>query len=199
ADKLLVQGEIMKAMTGTLALDTSDNRTVYMVGSSYTKRGFISYQVFTDLGYVKGSSTSAGPVNGMFKINLSDYPAGDPIASSTAAHPEGALVKDSSGTVWWILGGQRSGFESEAVFETYGFTFDRVVPANAADLALPEGPLVKFRDGTLISDGGNLYIISNGQKRQFASADDFAAYSYSMDNVISADLSGYQAGQIVGQ
>ncbi|MDR3643419.1 MAG: chitobiase/beta-hexosaminidase C-terminal domain-containing protein [Candidatus Doudnabacteria bacterium] len=190
ADKLLPAGDIMKAMTGTLALDTSDNRTIYMVGQQYSKRGFVSMQVFADLGYTKVSSL----VRGMFKINLSDYPAGDPVASSTAAHPEGALVLDGTGTVWWVLDGQRSGFESLTVFNTYGFTFDRVVPANSADMALPVGPTVKLRDGTLVSDGVITYIISDGQKLPFADSAAMVSRGYDVKNAVSADLAGYTAG-----
>ncbi len=194
ADKLLPQGDIMKAMVGTLALDTSDNRTVYMVGQNYTKRGFSSYAVFQGLGYVKGSSTSPAPISGLFKINLSDYPSGTPITSAADAHPEGALVRDNSGTVWWILDGQRDGFESLTVFTSYGFTFDRVVPANAADMALPAGSLVKFRDGTLVSQNGVTYIISDGQKLPFSSITIFSSLGYSLSNVIAADISGYTTG-----
>jgi hypothetical protein len=194
ADKLLPTGDIMKAMTGTLALDTSDSRTIYMVGINYTKRGFVSMAVYRGLGYVTGSSTSNQPVHGVFRINMTDYPAGAPIASSTAAHPEGALVLDNTGTVWWILNGQRDGFESITVFNTYGFTFDRVVPANASDMALPVGPLVKLRDGTLVSQGGVTYIISDGQKLQFASGQALTSRGYNAANVVPDDVSGYTAG-----
>jgi hypothetical protein len=125
---------------------------------------------------------------------LADYPAGDPIASSTAAHPEGALVLDSTGTVWWILNGQRDGFESLTVFNTYGFTFDRVVPTNAADMALPVGSLVKLRDGTLVSQVGVTYIISDGLKVSFASGAALTSRGYNPANVVPADVSGYTAG-----
>ena len=185
ADRLLPTGDILKAMTGTVVLDGSDNRTVYLIGANSVKRGFTSAEVFTALGY----SFAGLPV-----INLADYPAGDPIASSTATHPEGALVLDSTGTVWWILDGQRDGFESLTVFNTYGFTFDRTVPANSADMALPVGPLVKLRDGTLISDGGVTYIISDGLKLPFASSTSLTNWGYSLANVVPADVSGYTVG-----
>ncbi len=200
ADRALAAGPVMKAMTGTLTLDKSDNRTVYMVGRNYTKRGFSSYSVFADLGYAgkgKGSSTAAGPINGLYKINLSDYPAGSPITSASDPHPEGALVSDNSGTVWWILAGQRQGFASLTVFNSYGFSFSRVVPANAADLSLPSGPLVNFRDGTLVQDGSAYYIISDGFKLPFASAASLTNEGYQLSNVIAASLSGYQAGAVI--
>ena len=188
-DKALQQAEfVQKALEGTLVLDASDGRTVYMIGVGGTKRGFASAEVFKTLGY----SFSSLP-----KINLTDYPAGSPINSASEPHPEGALVRQSNGTVWWILGGKKQGFESMAVFNTYGFPTSRLVKSNAADLALSEGPLVKFRDGTLVKDGSNYYFISDGKKLMFASAADVAAKGYKTSNAISASLSKYDGGGMV--
>jgi len=130
---------------------------------------------------------------GLPSIDVSDYPAGEAITDANMPHPEGALVLNN-GTVWWIMGGQKIGFESEAVFNTYGFAWDKIVPANSADLALPEGPLVKFRDGTLVLDGGNYYLISGGQKKMFTSTSDMMLRGYSTSNAISASLSAYTSG-----
>ena len=78
ADKLpQASGNIIKALEGTLVLDASDGRTVYMVGTNGTKRGFASAEVFKALGY----SFSNLP-----KINLSDYPAGPAITSANEPH-----------------------------------------------------------------------------------------------------------------
>jgi hypothetical protein len=101
---------------------------------------------------------------------------------------------DNTGTAWWILDGQRDGFESLTVFNTYGFTFDRVVPANDSDMALPVGPTVKLRDGTLVSDGGVTYIISDGQKLPFASSTSLTSWGYNLANVVPVDVSGYATG-----
>ncbi len=156
-DKLLPFGDILKAMPGTLVLDTTDNRTVYIVGQDYNKRGFASYRVFADAGYAENFGSPDQTVHGIFKINLADYPAQAVITSALDPHPEGALVKDSAGTVWWVLGGKRYGFSSVAIFNSHGFTFNRVVPANVADLILPVGSLVKSRSETLVRYGKNSY------------------------------------------
>ena len=83
------------------------------------------------------------------------------------------------------------------MFRTYGFTFDRVVKANAADIALPAGPLVKLRDGTLVNDSGSYWIISDGKKLMFSSADDLAARGYEASNAITANLSAYESDGLV--
>jgi len=168
-----------------LVLDASDGKTVYMIGVGGTKRGFVTAAVFKALGYAFGN---------LPKINLSDYPSGQPITSGSETHPEGALVRETNGTVWWILGGQRQGFESLAVFNTYGFPVSRLVKANSSDLALPQGALVKFRDGTLVLDGGYYYIISDGKKLMFNSTSDLEGKGYKANNAITGSLGNYESG-----
>lgn len=175
---------IEKALDGTLALDKTDNRTIYMIAAG-KKRGFTSAEVFFALGYKFDQAVA---------IDLSDYEAAEPIDSAALPHPNGALVLQSNGTVWWILNGQRQGFQSAEVFFTYGFTFDKVVPANDADLALSEGPLVKYRDGTLINDGGVYFLISDGKKKSFASVEALTNAGYKAENAISASLAAYEDG-----
>jgi hypothetical protein len=172
---------VLKALEGTLVLDAADNTTVYMIGLNGTKRGFVNASVFTALGYNFAN---------LPKINLSDYPPGAPIGDATLPHPEGALVLDGQ-TVWWILGGQKQGFESMAVFNTYGFSLTKLVKANAADLALTTGPVVKFRDGTLVYDGSSYFLISKGKKLMFTSAADLTARGYKTSNAINASLAAY--------
>lgn len=185
ADRALAEGPVIKALEGALVLDAQDNHTVYMIGVGGTKRGFTSATVFQQLGY---------SFKGLLKVDLSDYTAGPVISSDTEAHPEGALVLDK-GTVWWIKAGQRLGFQSEAAFKTYGFTFGRVVAANAADMALPEGALVKFRDGTLINDQGTIYIISDGKKLGFRNMSALTSWGYQVKNAITVRLESYDSGQ----
>lgn len=177
---------IEKALDGTLALDKTDNRTIYMIAAG-KKRGFTSAEVFFALGY---QFKQAVP------IDLTDYEAADPITVAEAAHPNGALVLDKNDgrTVWWVLNGKRQGFQSAEVFFTYGFSFDKIVPANDTDMGLAVGDLVKFRDGTLVNDGGAYYLISDGTKRRFASLEALTNAGYKASNAISASLSAYSEG-----
>ena len=86
------------------------------------------------------------------------------------------------------------GFESEAVFRTYGFTFGRVVAANAADNALQVGSKVKLRDGTLVNDRGTVFVISDGMKLGFRTMDALTSRGYKLSNAISAQLDLYEIG-----
>lgn len=176
---------ILKAMPGTLVIDATDGKTVYMIGSDYTKRGFVSSKVFTELGY---------KFNNLPLINLSDYTTGIPISSGTEIHPEGSLVKEGN-TVWWILAGKKQGFESQQVFDTYGFTSTRLVNSNSSDLSLPTGPLVKLRDGTLVNENNSYYIISDGKKRMFSGSTGVNTLGYNLSNFITATLTNYALGE----
>ena len=57
------------------------------------------------------------------------------------------------------------------------------------DAFTPGDPL-KFRDGTMITAPGDprVFLISNGQKRPFASADAFKELGYSWNNLIRTNL-----------
>jgi hypothetical protein len=175
---------VNKALEGTLVLDAADNKTVYMVGTNGTKRGFATADAFKQLGYSFAN---------LPKINLSDYQPGPAITSASDSHPEGALVLEGK-TVWWVKNNTREGFESMAVFNTYGFATTKIVKSNTADLALPQGPLVKFRDGTLVKDGSTYYLISDGKKLPFASTQALTSLGYKTSNAITGSLTNYEAG-----
>ena len=187
--KLPLDTIVLKALEGTLAIDASDGRTVYMVGVGGTKRGFVSSTVFVQLGY---------SFKDLPRINLSDYAAGAPISDGAGAHPEGALVV-SGQTVFWVRNGVRQGFETLEVFNTYGFQVTKIVKANSSDLAMPEGLLVKFRDGTVILDDGAYYIISDGRKLSFADENSLTSFGYKKGNAVKADVDKYQNGKAVGK
>jgi hypothetical protein len=184
ADRSLATTSVAKAMEGTLVLDASDNRTVYMIGTGNTKRGFVSSQVFKSLGY---------SFSGLPKIDLTDYSAAPAIGSTTDPHPDGSLVLAGK-TIWWVRANQKQGFESMTVFNTYGFNLKRLVTANSADLSLPEGQVVQLRDGTLVLDNGTYYLISNGKKLPFGSMQSLTNLGYNTNTAVKTGLSNYSQG-----
>jgi len=183
ADRSLAVSGVNKAFDGSLCLDTSDGKTVYLVARGM-KSGFVSMQVLKDLGY---------NLRNVFKINLSDYPSGLAITSAVMPHPNGALLKIGK-TYYWSLNGQLQAFPSVAVFSSYGFSSKNVLNANAADQALPQGAALGFRDGTLIKDGSTYYLISDGVKKAFASKAALKAKGYNVSNAISANTSAIAPG-----
>lgn len=118
-----------------------------------------------------------------------------PVAA-VEAHPAGTLVL-SGGTVWHISddGTVRHGIDSLAKFYSHRYDFADVVPANSADLALPDGGLLGWGSGVLFLDGGTVYQVSGGMKHGFTSAANFTGNGFTFDDVMSAgSLSSVPAG-----
>ena len=84
---------------------------------------------------------------------------------------EGERLALINRTVYLIRNGERRGFPSSEVFFSYGYAFDEIKPALAADLTVPEGPAMTFREGTLVKEPADptVYIITGSEKRPFTS------------------------------
>ncbi len=121
-----------------------------------------------------------------------------PVAADSA-HPAGTLVL-SGGTVWRIndSASGRNGIDSMEKFESNRFSWSNIVPANAADLALPDQGLQSWGDGVLFNDGGTVYQVSGGMKHGFTSASNFTGNGFSFANVVSGNLSSVPAGGVIG-
>jgi hypothetical protein len=131
--KALPTKGIIKAKIGTLALDTQDNQTVYLIGPNNIIQSFSSKESFLALGY---------KFTNLIKLNLSDYSKGSIITTNQTTHPEGSLILDKS-QIYLILNNQRLPFPSETTFKSYGFSFNQFVPSNAFDKAIPVGEVVR--------------------------------------------------------
>jgi hypothetical protein len=78
----------------------------------------------------------------------------------------GALLRTPAG-VFRIEGGLRRHVPDRATMASWGWSLDDVAPAEEAELAaVPPGPPVLLRDGTLVrAAGGAVYLISDGRRR----------------------------------
>ena len=134
----LPSGDLLGPGYGAL-VKASGNSTVYLI-SGGTKHGFTSASVFRALGYSFSSvlTIPAPQLNGL--------PHGSLIANAKARHLQGTNVNEH-GAIYYLGQSERSPYPSVAVFNTWNLRndFSRVLPANAADLALPIGPVVTPR------------------------------------------------------
>jgi hypothetical protein len=134
----LPSGDLLGPDSGAL-VKAPGNSTVYLI-SGGAKHGFTSASVFRGLGYSFSSvlTIPAPQLNGL--------PDGSLIANAKARHLQGANVNDH-GAIYYLGQSERSPYPSVAVFNTWNLhnDFSRVLPANAADLALPIGPVVPPR------------------------------------------------------
>ncbi len=137
-DLALPEGGLVLPQDGAL-VKSKEDQTVYLI-SSGQRYGFVSSKVFTSLGY-KFSSVLV-----VTNPELQALPRAENLSDGAAAHRDGADVNDR-GTMYWIGGGQRHAYPSTAVYNSWHVKNDysRVVPANAADRALPVGDPVPMR------------------------------------------------------
>jgi fibronectin type 3 domain-containing protein len=134
----LALGDLLWPDDGAL-VKAPGNPTVYLI-SGRAKHGFTSASVFLGLGYKFSSvlTIPAPQLNGLTTSSLA--------SDRSARHLRGAQVS-SHGTIYYLGETQRSPYPSLAVFNTWNLhnDFSRILPANAADLALPLGPLATPR------------------------------------------------------
>lgn len=72
-------------------------------------------------------------------------------------HPNGALITTPQG-VQVIDNGTRR-YISPWVFESHRWSWNDLVPQTAQDAQLPQGSNMLFRDGSVIANAGNIYIV----------------------------------------
>ncbi len=164
------------------------------IGASADVTG-LAVGTYTATIYIRGNFTGA-PLT--FPITLTVAPAGTALPSNQA-HPDGTNILLPDGTVYRIMLGTRQPYTSAGAFLSYGYnSWATVVPANSYDMALLVGQnnvpgggaqFIPPRDGALINDHGTVYIITDGHKVGFASAQIFLEFGYSFEYVLSGDAS----------
>ncbi len=113
-------------------------------------------------------------------------------ASTISGYP--VLAPD--GTVYQIADGVKKSYRTPEVFFTHGYKFSDVQTASLAQLALPMDQDVGYAEGTLVKGADpTVFVITNGKKRPFTSAQVFSVLGYSFQNVVQDRanlLPGYQ-------
>lgn len=122
-DLALPTGAFVPAADGSLI---NDMGTVYLITNGQ-REGFTSAANFLGLGY-SFSNVLAGDTSFMT--------SGPVISTTDMAHPAGTLV-NQAGTVYLLTATGKQGIPSLAVFNSWGYSFGKVVPANSYDNALP--------------------------------------------------------------
>ncbi len=137
---------------------------------------------------------------GVVVITLAVFNALPKTAQAAQAHPAGTLVQ-SGGTVWQIndAGTGRLTIDSQEKFYSNRLSFNYVVPANAADLALPATDTMDWGNGVLFTDKGVIYQVSGGAKHGFISGDVFLGQGFTFNMSIPGNLSGLPTGTPVRQ
>jgi hypothetical protein len=169
----------------------SDKGTCYLITGS-EKAGFTSAAVFTGLGF-SFSNAGYGDVSWMSTAPNID--------NSTAAHLPGVLV-NNNGTVQLVGANGLLGIPDLATFNSWGYSFTNVVPANAADQTMTQTGVMAARvagqlSPTALANNGsttctsNCSAVVNGSVSAMLSSDTPAA-----GTLVSNGLNATAAGQV---
>jgi len=186
-DMKLPQGDNLKARSGTLVLDTADNKTVYlMLDDGAHPFPNIEQLIF----YVRPESRE------IYSINLSTYPKAGQIGFDFYYFPRPAgILVDLDGTVYLITPSGKSPFSSQEMFFSYGYDYRMVVQGNDGDRRKAVLPVQKYRDGTLVDDKGTVFLISEGEKFGFKTWQAYLAAGYGPGITTVGDTAGYPEGE----
>jgi len=139
-DLALPQGSFIPPQDGSI-ICSDRNDSFAVKGTCYEisngqKFGFTSAAVFTGLGFSFTNSSTA---------DVSWMTAGSQLLNNTtAAHLPGTLV-NNKGTVQLVGNSGLLGIPDVATFNSWGYSFGKVVPANAADQAMTQTGVMAAR------------------------------------------------------
>jgi hypothetical protein len=150
----------------------------------YVKHKVTNGAAFSAMGF------TAADVIQVAQSDIANVPDGGNINDSTQ-HPDGTIVKSPGGTLYWLENGQKRLIGTGEVFVSQRFKASQIKNATSADLALPDGQNMYYREGTLVKGSGpTIYIIDDVgggsfQRRAIASPAAFSELSYSLADVLT--------------
>lgn len=115
--------------------------------------------------------------------------------------PNGILLKATNNPkVYYIENGKRRPIESPNMLRSQ-FRWEDLVVNTPVDVdAIPLGAEMTYRDGSLLSNRGTVYVISDGTRRPIESANAFLQKGYKWSNVIAvsdAELAPHPQGAML--
>jgi len=187
-------GYAIKFVENTLI--RSPKGTVYLVTNG-EKRGFASGEAFRQFGFNPEEILDVG------WGDLAALAESEPITISETFPVGGLLQAKETGAVFYISSeGVVYPIWDKSILKT-NFKTRHFISMNLADIKkYQQGNPLKFQDGTLITSPGttSVYVISNGQKRPFDSAETFTGLGYQWENIVhttDAVLSLHSTGNFI--
>jgi hypothetical protein len=108
--------------------------------------------------------------------------------------PDGLLVKSKTNPrVFYIENNTKRPIESPAMLESR-FSWENLIVTSQSDVdSIPNGRAMTFRDGSILSYGGTVYVVSDGMRRPIESAQAFLSLGFSWGNVRAVSKSELDA------
>jgi hypothetical protein len=122
-------------------------------------------------------------------------------AMLTSNFPNGLLIKGTnSPKVYYIDNGKKRPIESPNMFNSQFKWEDLVITTPVEINSIPTGAEMTYRDGSLISSRGVVYVVSEGKRRQIDSPSTFVQKGYKWSNIVAvsdAELGAHPVGEIL--
>jgi len=135
--------------------------------SDGSKYRIVGSNALATLGYRLADTEAIAPV-GIADEILENLPEGEPITEQSV-YPQGVLVGDGTGAMYYLKNGVRYALIDEAVWqENFGNKSPLLLDAETL-ASYPVGEPLKLDDGSIVkSQSGTYYIIANGDKHPVA-------------------------------
>jgi len=168
-----LSGDVMRYKEGTLL---AVGPTVCVLENN-SLCGITSAQLFETLGYKWNNI-----------IPLSENEHELYLAGTIKRYPDNTLaIASGDATVFCLKENKRQGFCSAELFENLGFKWEDILEVSSDELALySDGGEMKYSDGYVLRqvDSPAVYVIENGKKREFGSAEEFLNEGHKWDDVL---------------
>ena len=156
------------------------NNVYLLVGKE--KRGIVSWSVFKKIGFNPAEIVNATA------DELVSYTDG-PNITATSTYPLGALLQDiKSGGIYFAENGTKAPVLDKQII-SLKFKGKKIIKTSSKELnSYKTIDPILLDDGTLVKSSANetiIYLISNGQKRPFASLDALKQLGYNPDNILT--------------
>ncbi|MBI2484258.1 hypothetical protein HYV71_03685 [Candidatus Uhrbacteria bacterium] len=166
------QYALLQATNGAVFLHVDD-----------TRYGIASKDIFRKIGFRAEELIQAADAD-LIDIPLAGY------IKAPDDNPMGNLIQHrGTGAVYYVQNGKKRPILEKAVLKA-NFAHRSITPMEDHELKkLPDGAPVLFDDGTLVTTPAThtVYIISNGQKRPFLSADAFISLGFQWGQIVRSN------------
>lgn len=146
-----------------------------------TKRRFANPEAFRKLGFNPEEIIAAGATE------LDGYQEGE-VITTASAYLTGALLQDKkTGGVFWYQNGVKAPIWDSMFLKTK-YKNRKIIRLTSAELDVyPTVDPIRFADGDLVrsTDSPTVYVVENGLKRPFDSAETFLKLGYKFSNVMT--------------
>jgi len=174
---LFSESRFLKYPDGSL-IKVNGSPEIFLVDKGQRRHLNVSAKEFIKLGF------DFAQVKEITADEVVNYPQGIAIKYG----PDKALLSDGQ-KVFYIENGKKRWIPSAQLFNLLKFKWTQVKIASQDLDQYLEGDFMRYPDGTLIREtgGDKVYLISQGQKKEFTSVKNFTANGYRWDKVIYVD------------